>query len=168
MKTKFAGIFAALLLLVGTLAAGAFYVSAQNNGRDFQSRFGRGGDGNRDEIMRKMFERVADKLSLSPEQRELARQILADSKTRVEPLVEQTKANHDQIKQLGRDGAYDAERVEPLAAAQADLMRQIILEKEKTKAALFAVLTAEQRSEAAKLMDEFGARFRSGRALPMF
>ncbi len=104
--------------------------------------------------------RMAEKLGLSDEQKTQIKTILEDSKTRVEPLKESLKANHDAIKNLGTDGTYNEAEVARIAAAQAETTKQLIVEKEKTKAAIFAILTLEQRTKATELRDSMKERFK--------
>lgn len=108
------------------------------------------------------FDRIASKLGLSEEQKAQAKTILEDSKTRIQPLAEALRANHEKAEKLGTDGVYNEAAVAQLADEQSAAMRQMIVEKEKTKAALFAVLTPEQRVQAEQLKGEFKERFRDG------
>ena len=104
--------------------------------------------------------RMADRLDLSDEQKTQIKTILEDSKTRVKPLMEEMRAQHEALAALGTDGRFDAEKVEAAAAAQSAASKQLIVEKEKTKAAVFAVLTPEQRTQAAELKNEFKGRMK--------
>ncbi|MBS1792462.1 MAG: Spy/CpxP family protein refolding chaperone [Acidobacteria bacterium] len=106
------------------------------------------------------FERLFEKLNLTEEQKTQVKQIIEDSKTRVKPLMESLRANHEQMEKLGKDGVYNEEQVTQLAAAQADTMKQLIIEKEKTKAQIFAVLTPEQRAQAEQMKEQFKERFK--------
>ncbi len=85
---------------------------------------------------------------------------MEDSKSRLEPLIEAMKAGHKSAKNLGKDGIFDEKAVNLLAVQQAETMRQIIVEKEKTKAALFAVLTTEQRTKANELRVNFESKMK--------
>ncbi len=85
---------------------------------------------------------------------------MEDSKSRLEPLIEAMKAWHKSAKNLGKDGIFDEKAVNLLAVQQAETMRQIIVEKEKTKAALFAVLTTEQRTKANELRVNFESKMK--------
>jgi periplasmic protein CpxP/Spy len=105
------------------------------------------------------FERIAKELGLSDEQKAQGKQVLDDSKTRIEPLMEAMKAGHESAKDLGKDGTFDEKAVNALATQQSETMKQIIIEKEKTKAALFAILTPEQRTKANELRANFETKF---------
>ncbi len=107
-----------------------------------------------------MFDKIAKEFGLSDEQKAQAKQVLDDSKTRTEPLTEAMKAGHESAKDLGKDGTFDEKAVNELATQQSETMKQIIIEKEKTKAALFAILTPEQRTKAEQLRANFEAGFK--------
>lgn len=107
----------------------------------------------------RVFGRLASELDLTNEQKNQIRAIIADAKTRVKPLKEAMREQRRQLKDFGTDGTFDEARVAAAAAAQADAVRQLILEKEKTKAAVFAVLTPEQRARAAELKNRFEDKF---------
>ncbi|HEX8733984.1 MAG TPA: Spy/CpxP family protein refolding chaperone [Pyrinomonadaceae bacterium] len=107
-------------------------------------------------------EKIADELNLSDEQRAQIRQTLEAEKTKVQALMETARATHEQLKDLGTDGVFNEEKVNRLSAQQAETTRQLIIEKERTKAAVFAVLTPEQRTKAAELKNKFEEKMRGG------
>lgn len=136
------------------LGTGAALIFAQKSRREgFGPQMGFGGRG---------FERIAEKLNLSDEQKTQVKAILEDSKTRVKPLMDAMHENHKQAENLGADGVFNEEQVNQIAQKQSETMKQLFIEKEKTKAQIFAVLTPEQRTEAAKMKEQFKERFRGG------
>jgi periplasmic protein CpxP/Spy len=106
------------------------------------------------------FDKIAKEIGLSDEQKTQAKQVLEDAKTRIEPLQEAMKAGHESAKDLGKDGTFDEKAVNALATQQTETMKQIIIEKEKTKAALFAILTPEQRTKANELQVNFESKMK--------
>ena len=142
-----------VFLVMAVVGVGAVFIFAQKGGRGggFGGRMGFGGRG---------FERLAEKLNLTDEQKTQVKTILEESKTRVKPLREGLRENRQQAETLGNDGTFNEEQVNQLAARQAETMKQLFVEMEKTKAQIFAVLTPEQRVEAAKLKDAFKERFK--------
>lgn len=120
--------------------------------------FGRGGFG---PFGGRGLERIAAKLGLNDEQKTAIGVIIDETKTPVKPLTEAMRENRRQMEELGTDGRYDAARVEQLAAAQADLLRQLSIEKEKAKAAVFAVLTPEQRAAAKEMKNLFREKMKN-------
>jgi Spy/CpxP family protein refolding chaperone len=106
-----------------------------------------------------MIDHLSDKLKLSGQQKTQAKQILADSKPRFQPLFERLKETHKESMELGSNGVFDERKSQEFAGKQAEIIKQILVEKEKTKAAIFAVLTPEQREQAKQMMNEFVEKF---------
>lgn len=107
----------------------------------------------------KIIVHLSDKLKLNDAQKTQAKQVLADSKPRFEPLLKQLKESHHATMNLGSDGVFDEQKAREAATRQAEIIKQILVEKEKTKAALFAVLTNEQREQAKQLLSDFVENF---------
>lgn len=107
-----------------------------------------------------MLGRMADELGLSEEQRNQVKQILETSRTTIQPLMENLRENHQQLEKLGTDGSFNEAQVAELAAKQAETTKQMIVEKEKTKSAIFAVLTPEQRTKAGEMREQFKGKMR--------
>jgi len=139
------------ILVISILALGAIFIFAQKGKREGFGGRGFGGGG---------FMRLAEKLNLSDEQKTQVKAILEDSKTRIKPLMESMRENHKQAENLGTDGVFNEEQVNRIANSQSETMKQLFIEKEKTKAQIFAVLTAEQRTEAAKMKEQFKENFK--------
>jgi Spy/CpxP family protein refolding chaperone len=140
------------ILAIAVLGLGAIFIFAQKS--DKKDGFGGRGFGERG------FMRMAEKLNLSDAQKTQVKTILDDSKTRVQPLMESLKTNHEQAENLGTDGTFNEEQVNQIATAQAETTRQLFIEKERTKAQIFAILTPEQRVEAAKMKDQMKDKFK--------
>jgi Spy/CpxP family protein refolding chaperone len=137
--------FGVTFLVCGIIGVAAVFAVAQ----------GRGGFGHGF-----MFDKIATELGLSDDRKNSAKQVMEDSKTRIEPLMEAMKAGHESAKNLGTDGTFDEKAVNALATQQAETMKQVIIEKEKTKAALFAVLTTQQRTKANELRANFESKMK--------
>ncbi len=140
------------ILAIAILSLGAIFIFAQKG--DKKDGFGGRGFGERG------FMRMAEKLNLSDAQKAQIKTILDDSKTRFQPLMESLKTNHEQAENFGTDGVFNEEQVNQIATTQAETTKQLFIEKEKTKAQIFAVLTPEQRVEAAKMKDQMTERFK--------
>jgi periplasmic protein CpxP/Spy len=144
MKKITVSILAVSILTIGLVSL----VIAQKHGG------GHGFGGHRDGFGF-MFSKLAEELGLSEEQKTQAKTVLEASKSRVEPIKEALKEGHKAAKQLGKDGVFDETKVTQLANNQAELTKQMIIEKERTKAAIFAILTPEQRTKAVAIYDRF-------------
>lgn len=149
-------------ILLATLAAcGTVFVSAQTFGdkTGLDSIFS-DGKGFRGQFVKAMMNRASDRLKLTEEQRSEIRAILVEAAPRITVLLTETKAVHEQIKPLGRDGVYNPTAVQRLSTQQANNARLLIVEKEKIKAAVFAVLNETQRSTAGEIQDQIEAQLR--------
>ena len=146
MKKLVVAFLAIALVTIGTI----FVFAQKGEGKKFGRGFGhRGG-----------FERIAKKLNLSDEQKEQVKQILETSKTKVQPLMENMKSIHQQLDAATADGQFDEAQVQALATQQANIMAQIIVEKERTKSQIFAILTPEQQSQAKQLKEQMKEKFK--------
>jgi len=139
------------ILAVAVLVLGGIFIFAQKGKREGFGGRGFGGGG---------FMRMAEKLNLSDDQKTQVKTILEDSKTRVKPLMDSMRENRKQSENLGLDGVFNEEQVNQLANQQSETSKQLFIEKEKTKAQIFAILTPEQRAEAAKMKNQFRENFR--------
>ncbi len=148
------------ILAVALLSIGAIFIFAQKG--EGMRRGPRGGGFGPGRGILKM----AEKLGATDEQKTQIQGILEESKTRIQPLMESAKANHQQIKDLGTDGTFNEAEVTRLANAQAETMKQMIVEKERTKAAIFAVLTPEQRTKANEFKEQMKERFKDRKRGP--
>lgn len=99
-------------------------------------------------------------LDLTDEQKAEVKEIMDASRTNVEPLIQQMHANQKQIAALGTSGSFDQAKVEALAAEQGNITAKLIVEKEKAKAQIFAILTDEQKAKAAEMRTKFEERFK--------
>lgn len=146
--------FGIAILALGILAVGTIFAFGSGHGR-FHNR----GQGAFPPPF--IFEKIAKELGLSEEQKTQAKAILESSKETVKPLMEQMKQNHETTKILGTDGNFDEGKVNQLAAEQSETMKRLFIEKERTKAQLFAILTPEQREKAKQMQEKFGNRMKA-------
>jgi Spy/CpxP family protein refolding chaperone len=144
-------IAATVAIIVGTIVV----VAQMSHKGGFGQHFGDGFTNHHEKII----EHLSDKLKLTDAQKTEAKRILTDSEPRFRPLHEQLKESHRASMNLGSDGLFDEKKAQESAAREVEILRQILLEKEKTKAALFAVLTTEQREQARQIMSDFVESF---------
>ncbi len=138
------------VLIVGVIIAVAQMSHKGGNGQHFGSFM------NHHE---QFIDHVSDKLKLTNQQKTQAKQILADSKPRFQPLLERLKETHKTSVDLGANGVSDEQKSQEVAARQAEIVKQLLVEKEKTKAALFAIFTFEQREQVKLMMNDFVENF---------
>lgn len=147
MKKLIFGIAAAAVL-----AAGTVFVVAQRSGRHKGMGHGHRGFG------------IALKgLDLTDEQKVKMKEIMDNGRTTVQPLMEQARVNREKIKGLGTDGSFDQAQVEALATEQGGLTAKMIVEKERAKSQVFAILTDEQKANALEMRSKFEERTKGRR-----
>ena len=147
-------IFGILALVV--LATGAIFVTAQKRAHTGGPEFGPGHGTH-------FIGMALRGLDLTDEQKAKVKEIMDASRTNVEPLMQQLRDNHAKISGLGTDGTFDQAAVEALATEQGSITAKLIVEKEKAKAQVFAILTDEQKAKAAEMRQKFEERFKDGK-----
>ncbi len=142
------------IIAVAVLATGAIFVVAQRAGQNGHPGFGspRGGG--------HMMGMALRGLDLTDEQKAKVKEITDAARGTVEPLMQQLKDNHKGLAALGTDGTFDQAKVEALANEQAGIMSKLIVEKERTKAQIFAILTDAQKAKAAEMRQKFEDNFK--------
>jgi periplasmic protein CpxP/Spy len=144
----------AIFILITTIIAATTIVFAQDRQKGLL--------GERGQIFREIiFNHVSAKLNLTKDQQTQVKGIMDNSRQKFQPLLEQMKSNRQQAKNSGTDGIFNEQNARELAEKQSEVVKQLIFEKEKTKAQIFAVLTPEQRTQAKKMMDDFEGRIKT-------
>ncbi len=132
-------IFAAILMaLAAGLATTAF---AQHRGMGFGRNNGW------------MLKHMAKQLNLTEAQQTQIKGIMADEKSKVMPMMKQLRQN-EQAENANVNGTFDENQARTFANKQAQLMTDLIVEKERMRSQVYAVLTPEQRQKALQLMQE--------------
>ncbi len=152
MKKTIIGIVGAAILALGAI----FVVGQQraNSGEHFGGKgHGRGHHGKMGMALKG--------LDLTNEQKAKVKEIFEASRTAVEPLMEQMKANHAKIRDLGTNGSFDQAAVEAIANEQGSITAKLIIEKEKAKSQVFAILTDEQKAKAEVRRTKFEEKMKS-------
>ncbi|HEX3155433.1 MAG TPA: Spy/CpxP family protein refolding chaperone, partial [Candidatus Angelobacter sp.] len=79
--------------------------------------------------------------------------IMASEKTKIKPMMQQLRQNQ-QAEDANINGSFDENQARTFANKQAQLMTDLIVEKERMRSQVYAVLTPEQRQKALQLMQE--------------
>lgn len=151
------------ILAITLTALGAIFVVGQTGGKDGPPKrgFGHGRHGQFGPRGGMMEGRLFRQLDLTDAQKEQLKAIRTaareDSKTYRSQLME----NHKKLAELGTDGVFDQAAVEAVASQQADLHKQMIIQREKVKAQMFAVLTPEQKAKFAELKQNFTEKMKA-------
>ncbi len=144
------------IIAVAVLAGGAIFVIAQKAGHVGGPGFGPGRGGH-------MLGMALRGLDLTDDQQAKVKEIMEASKTNVEPLMHQMRDNHKSIEALTANGAFDQAKVEAAATEQGNIMAKMIVEREKAKAQVFALLTDDQKAKAAEMKSKFKEKMKDGK-----
>jgi protein CpxP len=102
--------------------------------------------------------RFLEKLNLTDRQKDQVHSIINEERPKIKPLVQNLKAGRDQLSTLRKSGPFDEAKVRAVAKGQADILTELIVEKERVKSKIYAVLTPEQRARAEQLREEWKAQ----------
>jgi Spy/CpxP family protein refolding chaperone len=138
MSKKFLMIPVILMALAAGLATSAL---AQRPGRGFGHHGGW------------MLKRMAKQLNLTDAQQTQIKGIMAGEKTKIKPLMQQLHQNQ-QTQNANINGTFDENQARAFAGKQAQIMTDLIVEKQRMRSGVYAVLTPEQRQKEQQLMQE--------------
>jgi protein CpxP len=129
-----------LVALLATLTGLAATMFAQGHGM----RHGRRGW---------MLQRMTKELNLTEAQQQQVKTILQTEQGKVQPIMQQLHQN-EQAENAAITGQFDEAKARDFAQKQAALMTDMMVEKERTKSQIYALLTPEQRQKAQELMQQ--------------
>jgi len=145
MKRSFF-IFVAIVMAV----AAGLAVSALAQGR---GRFGPDGW---------MLRHMTRKLNLTEAQQSQIKGILQTERGKIQPLTQQLRQNQ-QAEDAAVNGTFDEAQARTFAGKQTQIMVDLIVEKQRMKSEIYAVLTPDQRTKALQLMQEREQRWQQHR-----
>ncbi len=99
-----------------------------------------------------------DYLDLTDAQQAQMKDILTKEKPNFQPLMRQLRQNRLQLQQLEQSGSFDEAKVRALAGQQSQTMTELIVQKERVKSEMMAVLTQDQKDKLAKVQARRMAR----------
>ena len=137
-RLSLASIAAAIVIAAFVIGAGA-----RPFGRQGGPGFRHGGPPNPE----MMISHMTQALGLSADQAAQIKSIFEAERTANEPNAQKMRDIGDQIRAAGANGQFDEATVRTLARQQADLMVEQIVSRERSRAAVYAVLTPEQRTK---------------------
>ena len=142
MHKKFFIVTAIVLAVAAGLTATVY---AQDPHREFGHRHGG------------MLQKMTRELNLTEAQQSQIKNILADESARTKPLREKLRQNAA-AESMKVDGSFDDTQVRAFANNQAQIMRDLIIEKERTKSQIYSVLTPDQRQKSLQLLQQHEQR----------
>ncbi len=96
---------------------------------------------------------MTDALDLTDAQQTQAKAILEKEKPSFQPLIQQLKDGHTQMRALEESTTFDEAAVRALATQHAQAITELIVTKARVKSELFAILTPDQKAKATKMMN---------------
>lgn len=147
------------ILAIAITAAGAVMIFSQTSGQDEK---GKRGFSHRGKMHKRgmMGGRMFRHLDLTDAQKEQMKAIRQASRETTKGLRENMRNVRKQLSELGTDGTFDQAAVETLAAQQADIQKQLIVERQKVKAQTFALLTPEQKAKFDEMKAQMAERMK--------
>jgi protein CpxP len=100
-----------------------------------------------------MLKHMTKELNLTDAQQTQIKGIMAEEKSKIGPLRQQLRQN-EQAQNANINGTFNETQARAFAGKQAQLMTDLMVEKQRTRSQIFAVLTPEQRQKAQQLMQE--------------
>ena len=84
---------------------------------------------------------------------------MAKEKPTIQPLMLQMAQGHAQLREQVMSGNFDEAKVRDLASQQSQAMTELIVQYARTGSEMVQVLTPEQKTKLAALMNEHEQRF---------
>ena len=106
-----------------------------------------------------MNEHLARELNLSDEQNAQVKAVFDAEHSTVEGLMKKLDDLREQIRAATANGRFDEAQVRTLANQQGQTQADLIVEHERTKAKIYGILTAEQRSKLEQLHERMKPPF---------
>jgi protein CpxP len=145
MHKKFFIVTAIVLAVAGCLTAS---VHAQGPRRGFGHHSGW------------MLKHMSKELDLTEAQQTQIKNILEGERARTKPLMQQIRLNEQAQDQQNQKtgGSFDDLQVRAFANNQAQIVRDLIIERQRTKSQIYSVLTPDQRQKALQLIQQHEQR----------
>ena len=109
-----------------------------------------------------MVEHIARALNLTDAQKTQVKTIFESARATSEPLHAKMDEVHKQLEAATANGQFDEAQVRALANQQGQIMADTIVEHERAKSKIYAILTPEQRTKADQLHKHGGPHRRHG------
>ena len=100
-----------------------------------------------------MLQQMTKELNLTAAQQQQVKTVLKTERGKIQPIMQQIHQN-EQANNAAVTGQFDEGKARDFAQKQAALMADMMVEKERTKSEIYALLTPEQRQKALELMQQ--------------
>lgn len=128
---------------------------------------GRGMKGGGPPSIGRMVQHMAGELALTDAQKASIEQIVTENRAADGAGHEADRALMEQLKLQGTDGTFDEAAVRSIAAQLANRHTEQIVARERTKAQIFGVLTADQRAKLIEKLEKGGPHGKRGGKPPI-
>lgn len=146
------------LLAFAVLATGVMFVFAQKSPDREKGGWGKRGSHHRG------FGMALRGLDLTDEQKAKVKEIHEGSRSALQPTMKALKANREKMEALTANGGFDEAQVTALANEQASLSAKLIVEKERVKSQVFAILTDAQKARLTEMKAKRAERMKERKA----
>jgi Spy/CpxP family protein refolding chaperone len=99
----------------------------------------------------RFLQHMADVLDLTDAQQGQIKQMWQAELPTIQPLVQQLAEQHKQMVAATQGGRFNEAQVRPIANQQAQVIAQLIVEKQKLQSQVYAILTPDQQAKMARL-----------------
>lgn len=105
------------------------------------------------------FERMADRLDLTDEQRKSVRAMLDQSRPQMRELDDKLRANRQALRDLADSDQVDEKQLRKIAKEQGELHSQMIVQRTQMHQQIRKVLTEEQREQLRSKRGKFPGKY---------
>jgi len=166
------------ILTIALVALGAIFVIGQSTDTDggeakmdkqgrhgkFGKRGKRGMRGKRGKRGHRGMGRMFRNLDLTDAQKTQVQTIMKNNRESSKTMRQQMRANKQALRKATENGAFNQSEVQAIANKQGNLHAQMIVQKQKVKAEIFNVLTAEQKAKLAEQKAERAKKMQERKA----
>ena len=99
----------------------------------------------------RFLQRMTDVLDLTDAQQAQVKQMWQAELPAIQPLIQQLADQHKQMVAATGGGKFNEAQVRPIANQQAQVIAQLIVEKQKLQSQVYGILTPDQQAKMARL-----------------
>jgi len=111
-------------------------------------------EGQGKEGKRAFWDKMAERLQLTTEQRASIGAIMEKSKPQTAAIREKIRANRKELRELARNAQIDDSRVQKLARERGNLVAELVTERAKTRHAINQILTDAQQEQMKQMREK--------------
>ncbi len=109
----------------------------------------------------RFFQHMVDVLDLTDAQQAQVKQMWQAELPTIQPLIQQLADQHKQMVAATQGGKFNEAQVRPIANQQAQVIAQLIVEKQKLQSQVYGILTPDQQAKAARLQQRHMERMQN-------